>query len=142
MSEIFLIFFHQGPVLAGAHREPWVSTTTATRQKRKSNIKLIAGLVFECENIIKGRKQLGGNTQAVILSAFKKHATSRNSHLFWRTGQEARLLHVQQLLDAQHDSFSAGLSKVLLFVTQGQAEAQVQLGASERTKAQSHFLSP
>lgn len=56
------------------------------------------------------------------------------AHLFWSAGQEARLLHVQQLLDRQHDSLSAGLSELLLFVTQGQAEAQVQVGASGRTK--------
>lgn len=62
------------------------------------------------------------------------------AHLFWRTGQEARLLHVQQLLDTQHDSFSAGLSKLLLFVTQGQAEAQVQVGALERTKQSGQFF--
>lgn len=51
-------------------------------------------------------------------------------HLFWRAGEETRLLHVQQLLDAQHHSFSAGLSELLLFVTQGQAEPQVQFGTA------------
>lgn len=62
-------------------------------------------------------------------------------HLFWRSGEEPRLLHVQQLLDAQHNSFPAGLSKALLFVTQGQAEAQVQVGATERSTEMFLFCS-
>lgn len=53
------------------------------------------------------------------------------SHLLWRAGEESRLLHVKQLLDAQHHSFSAGLSELLLFVTQGQVEPQVQFGTTE-----------
>ena len=53
------------------------------------------------------------------------------SHLFWRAGEETRLLHVQQLLDAQHHSLSAGLPELLLFVTQSQAEPQVQFGTAE-----------
>lgn len=53
------------------------------------------------------------------------------AHLFWRTGEETRLLHVEQLLDAQHYSFSAGLSEVLLFVTQGQTKPKVKFGTAE-----------
>lgn len=50
------------------------------------------------------------------------------SHLVRRAGEETRLLHVEQLLDAQHHSLPAGLSELLLLVTQSQAEPQVQLG--------------
>lgn len=52
-------------------------------------------------------------------------------NLFRRPELEAEFLHVQQLLDAQHDSVSAVSSELLLFVTQGQAEPQVQFGAAD-----------
>lgn len=62
------------------------------------------------------------------------------SHLVRRAGKETRLLHVQQLLDAQHHSFSAGLSELLLFVTEGQTEPQVQLGAGDKTSEQKSII--
>lgn len=62
------------------------------------------------------------------------------AHLFRWAGKKTRLFHVQQLLDAQHHSFSAGLSKLFLLVTEGQTEPQVQLGASDKTRGQIHII--
>lgn len=80
---------------------------------------------MEIDGFSKSRPNLKIQIQLTVINP--------GAHLFWRSGEEPRLLHVQQLLDAQHHSFSAGLSEALLFVTQGQAEAQVQVGATERT---------
>ena len=52
-------------------------------------------------------------------------------HLMRGTGEEARLLHAQQFLDAQHGPLSPGLPVQLLLVAQGQAKPQVQVGAAE-----------
>lgn len=58
------------------------------------------------------------------------------AHLFRWTGKKTGLFHVQQLLDAQHHSFPAGLPELLLFVTEGQTEPQVQLGAGVKTRGE------